>query len=322
MKGCISARLTLTFAVVDATFILLLRPIRPKEEPSPEVIGMTLITNVRPRDLASVHKKQVRSLRLIFCSLFLLIGLSVSSAQPAPLSPPELDHLVARIALYPDPLLAQTLTASTFWDVIPEAAIWAEQHSYLNGDALARAIQDDRLPWDPSLLGLLPFPSALDMMAHDPAWTQRLGNAVLTQRPEVMDAVQRMRQQARRFGYLVPNHFINVVTIGGGYIEILPLNPGVLYVPYYNPLIVFAPPAPGFAIATAVRFGPAIPIGTTFVSWGWWTGPGFFWPSHIIVVGGHPWIRTWATRRLYVHPYPHPWIYPVRPRVETHRFRR
>jgi hypothetical protein len=101
--------------------------------------------------------------------------------------------VVSRIALYPDPLRAQTLTASTFWGEIPEAATWADQHTYLTGDALAHAIQDDHLQWDPSVLSLLPFPSVLDMMARDPAWTQQLGTAVLMQRPEVMDAVQRRR---------------------------------------------------------------------------------------------------------------------------------
>jgi hypothetical protein len=80
---------------------------------------------------------------------------------------------------------------------------------------LAHAIQDDHLQWDPSVLGLLPFPSVLDMMARDPAWTQQLGNAVLTQRPEVMDAVQRMRRQARNYGYLAPNSYVNIVDTGG-----------------------------------------------------------------------------------------------------------
>src|ERR1700680_1518474 len=100
-----------------------------------------------------------------------------ASAQPVLLTPPQLDQLVARIALYPDPLLAQVLTASTYWNQIPDAAAWANQHSYLTKDALARAIQEDNLPWDPSILALLPFPSVLDMMARDRVWTQQLGGA-------------------------------------------------------------------------------------------------------------------------------------------------
>jgi hypothetical protein len=244
-----------------------------------------------------------------------------STVPPSPLSPPQLDQLVAPIALYPDPLLAQVLTASTYWTEIPEAAAWADQHAYLKGDALAEAIQRDHLQWDPSILGLLAFPSVLDMMARDPAWTEQLGNAVLTQRPEVMDAVQRMRQQARTYGYLAPNGYVNVID-SGGYIQILPVNPGVIYVPTYDPYVVFAPPRPGIAIAGAIHFGPGITIGAKFGGWGWWVGSGFLWPSHTILIDHRPWVRAWDNRLVYVHPYVHPWVRPVGPRVEVHRLRR
>ena len=258
-------------------------------------------------------------LRKLLVSVVLILGLSpLASAQSVPLNPPQLDQLVSRIALYPDPLLAQTLTASTYWTEVPDAAGWADQHNNLTGDALAHAIQTDHLQWDPSVLGLLPFPSVLDMMAQDPAWTQQLGNAVLSQRPEVMDAVQRMRQQARSYGYLAPNSYVNVVETGG-FIEIRPLNPAVFYVPYYDPVVVFARPRPGFVVGTAVRFGPAVTISATFGTWGWWTGPAFYWPAHTIVIGGHPWERGWVNRGVYVHPYAHPWVRPVGPRVEIHR---
>jgi len=277
--------------------------------------------------LASAHLSQwirrIAFIRLQFAYLTLmLVSLAAtSSAQPVPLTPPQLDQLVARIALYPDPLLAQILTASTYWGEIPEAAAWADQHSYLKGDALAQAIQADHLQWDPSVLALLPFPSVLDMMAHDPAWTEQLGNAVLTQDPEVMDAVQRMRQKASSYGYLSPNGYLNVVA-SDGYIQILPVNPNVLYVPYYDPLVVFAPPRPGFAIAGAIRFGPAISIGAVFGGWGWWLGSGFVWPSHTILIDRRPWTRMWVGRTGYVHPYARPWVRPVGPRVEVHRLRR
>ena len=108
----------------------------------------------------------------------------------------QLDGMVERIALYPDPLVAQVLTGSTFWNGIPDAAAWANQHSYLRADELSRAMYEDNLSFDPSVLALIPFPSVLDMMARDPGWSQALGNAVLSQRPDVMDAVQRMRQKA------------------------------------------------------------------------------------------------------------------------------
>jgi hypothetical protein len=83
------------------------------------------------------------------------------------LAPQQLDQLVGAIALYPDPLLAQVLTASTYSTEIPDAATWAVQHQYLKGSDLARAIQDDQLPWDSSVMALLPFPSILDQMARN-----------------------------------------------------------------------------------------------------------------------------------------------------------
>lgn len=258
----------------------------------------------------------------LLCLALMLVCLPVTSlAQLVALTPPQLDQLVARIALYPDPLLAQVLTASTYWSEIPEAAAWADEHSYLKGDALAQAILADHLQWDPSILALLPFPSVLDMMARDPAWTEQLGNAVLTQYPDVMDAVQRMRQLARRYGYLTTNGYINVIATGG-YIQLLPVNPDVLYVPYYDPLVVFAPPRPGFAVGGAIHFGPAVTIGAIFGGWGWWLGSGFAWPSHTILIDRRPWRRVWINRSEYIHPYMHPWVRPVGPRVEVHRLRR
>ena len=255
--------------------------------------------------------------------LILMFAVSpiISFAQPAALSPPQLDQLVARIALYPDPLLANILTASTYWTEIPEAAAWADQHSYLKGDALAQAMQADHLQWDPNIMALLPFPSVLDMMARDPAWTQQLGNAVLTQDSDVMDAVQRMRQRAMGYGYLTSNGCMNV-TSSGGYIQILPVDPNVVYVPYYDPVVVFAPPRPGFAIGGAIHFGPGITIGAAFGGWGWWLGSGFAWPSHTILIDRRPWDRVWVNRSAYIHPYVHPWVRPVGPRVEVHRFKR
>jgi len=273
----------------------------------------------RGRHLADRHRGRSLFARLLAVGLtaLLLAQTGNLAAQPVPLNPPQLDQLVQRIALYPDPLLAQILTASTYWDQIPDAAAWADQHSYLKGDALAAAIQADHLQWDPSVLGLLPFPSVLDIMAQDQAWTEQLGNAVLNQRPEVMDAVQRMRRVARGYGYLAPNEYVNVVD-SGGYIEVLPLNPAVIYVPWYDPYVVFAPPRAGVVVTTAIHFGPAITIGATFGTWGWWIGSGFVWPTHTILIDHRPWVRVWGNRFGYVHPYAHPWVRLVGPRVEVH----
>src|SRR5271170_2926676 len=163
-----------------------------------------------------------------------------SQTPPPSYSPEQLDKLVSRIALYPDPLLAQVLAAATFSDQIPDAAKWADEHHYLTGDDLAKAIAADQLSWDPSVQALLPFPSVLDTMASDMSWTSDLGNAFLAQRQDVMDAVQRMRQKAKDFGYLRSNDQIAVS--GGPYITIDPVDPAYMWIPAYDPLLVFGPP--------------------------------------------------------------------------------
>jgi hypothetical protein len=222
--------------------------------------------------------------------------------------------LVGRIALDPDPLLAQLLTASTFWDQIPDAAGWARAHSYLSGEGLARAMEADRLPWDPSVLALLPFPAVLDMMAGDMNWTQQLGAAVLADRAGVMDSVQRQRSLALNYGYLHSNGQIRVVTEPGN-IEILPADPAVVYVPYYDPYLVYARPRPGFLVGGAISFGPRIAIGT-FAPWGW-GGAALGWRDHRIIVNNRPWERRRENRQVYVHPYRAP-----RPRVEDRHIER
>ena len=224
--------------------------------------------------------------------------------QPPQYAQQQMNPLVGRIALYPDPLLAQVLTASTFSNQIPDATGWARAHNYLNGDQLAHAIQDDRLPWDPSVLALLPFPTVLDMMSGDMGWTQQLGNAVLSNRAGVMDAVQQERATAMNYGYLRTNEQERVVSNAPNDIEIYPVDPAVVYVPYYDPYIVYARPRPGFFIGGAISFGPRIGIGA-FAPWGW-GGVSFGWREHNIIVNNRPWVRTWTNRTEYVHPYAAP----------------
>ena len=237
--------------------------------------------------------------------------------QQAPrLAPQQLDDLVERIALYPDPLLAQVLTGSTFWNEIPDAATWANQHNYLRADELSRAMYEDNLSFDPSVLALIPFPSVLDMMARDPGRTQALGNAVLTQHPDVMDAVQRMRQKAMDYGYLESNAQYRVVVEGPGDIEILPINPGYVYVPYYDPQVVFVARRPAFFAGPGITFGPGIFVGA-FAPFGW-AGPVLGWRTHEIVIDHRPWGRTWVNRDRYVHSYAMPVARPAGPRVEHH----
>jgi len=235
--------------------------------------------------------------------LGLLPGASMAQDQgqaPPSFSPDQLDHLVSRIALYPDPLLAQVLAAATFPDQIPDAAKWADEHHYLRGGELANAINEDHLPFDPSVQAVLPFPSVLDTMASDMNWTSDLGNAFLAQRQDVMDAVQRMRQRARDFGYLRSNG--QIVVSSGPYIEIAPANPEFIPVPYYDPLVVYARPRPGFFVGGAIGFGFGVSIGTFFRPWGWGYSR-FDWRSHGYYINNRPWGRTWVNRGAYVHEY-------------------
>jgi hypothetical protein len=240
-------------------------------------------------------------------ALVVLTGLAAASlfaqGPPPPSFPPQqLDQMVARIALYPDSLLAQVLAAATYPNDIPAAAQWADQHHYLTGQGLANAIQGDQLPWDPSVQALLPFPSVLAMMSSDMRWTTDLGDAFLAQEQDVMDAVQRQRSLAERYGYLRSNG--QVMVSGGPYITINPVNPAYVVVPYYDPGVVFYAPRPGFFVGGAIRFGYGVSIGGFFAPWGWSAGGiRFDWGGHGVFLDGARWNRRWDNRAAYVHPY-------------------
>jgi hypothetical protein len=245
----------------------------------------------------------------------LAIPLSPAQGEPPSFTPEQLDNIVSRIALYPDPLLAQILTASTFPDQIPEAAEWADEHHYLTGAELAWAIEADHLGWDPSVQALLPFPSVLDMMASDMDWTNDLGNAVLVDRSAVMDAIQRMRRKAKEYGYLRSNDYITVRE--GPYIEIEPVNPDFIVVPAYDPWVVFAPPPPGFYVGGAITFGFGVTIGAWLRPWGWGACR-IGWGEHAIFINNVRWERGWRNRGVYVHGYPGIHRYVAANRLEHH----
>jgi Protein of unknown function (DUF3300) len=239
-------------------------------------------------------------LRKAALAVMILVAVPMFAQAPPSYPPEQLDQLVSRIALYPDPLLAQILAGATYPDQIPDAARWADQHHYLTGQALADAIQADQLPWDPSVQALLPFPSVLDMMASDMNWTTDLGNAFLAQQQDVMDAVQRERRKARDFGYLRSNG--QIIVGAGPYITIMPYNPAFIVVPFYDPRIVFFPPRPGFVLGGGIRFGFGVTIGGFFRPWGWGYGR-FDWGGHRVFINNAPWGRTWVNRGAYAHPY-------------------
>jgi len=249
-----------------------------------------------------------RQTRMLGAAAVLAAGLVTTGAvplsaqyypSPAYNAPAQLDSLVSRIALYPDPLLAQVLAAASFPEQIPDAAQWADQYRNLQGEQLADAIAQANLPFDPAVQALLPFPSVLDMMASDMNWTSALGNAVLTNRAELMDTVQRLRQSAESYGYLRDSEQMRVINSPYG-VEIEPVNPSIIYVPVYDPLVVYAPPPRGFYVTSAIGFRTYAPI-SAFTSWGW--GGGFNWSNHVVVVNRSVWNRNWSNRNTYVHNY-------------------
>lgn len=255
-----------------------------------------------------------RTIRLAGSLALALIFASLAAFAQASVSATELDGLVARIALYPDALIAQVLSASTYPEQIEEAAAWADGHSYLKGDALADAINADNLPWDPSVLSLLPFPSILGAMASDEEWTRQLGASVLDERPAVLTEIQKLRHRANQFGYLRDGPQYRVVLTAAGDITIMPVDPERYYVPVYDPDIVFAQPRDGFV--AGISFGPLVRIGTIFEQWGW-RRSGFDWPAHTLLLAGSPWLRTRGNSKTYRHPYQARKA-PAAPRVERH----
>jgi len=198
-------------------------------------------------------------------------------APAARLSPKDLQQLVAPIALYPDALVAQVLAASTYPDEIVEADRWMQAHSGLKGEELAKEV--DKQPWDPSVKALTQFPSVLENMDKNLSWTSSLGDAYANQQQDVTDAVQTMRQQARKAGKLDSNEQEKVTTQGKT-IVIEPANPEVVYVPAYDPWLVYGEPivaypgwypVPGLFLA-GVGIGFGIGFGVGFFGgfgWGW-----------------------------------------------------
>jgi len=224
-----------------------------------------------------------------------------AAAQGQPYYAPEqLDRMVSRVALYPDPLLAQVLAAATFPNDIPDAAAWADEHHNLSGGQLAAAIEGDQLPWDPSVQALLPFPNVLHMMASDMRWTQDMGDAFLGQQQEVMYAVQRMRQRARDYGYLRSGP--QIVVAGCPFITIMPARPDYIFVPAYDPIVVYERPRPGIFIGAAIGFRFGVGVGVAFRPWGWGYNR-IAWDRRVVFINNAPWQRTWVNRHEYHHPY-------------------
>jgi hypothetical protein len=199
--------------------------------------------------------------------------------SPAPFAPEELEALVAPIALYPDPVLSQVLMASTYPLEVVHAARWVKANPNVKGDAAVKAVQNQ--PWDTSVKSMVAFPQILEPMSDKLDWTQKLGDAFLAQQKEVLAAVQRLRARAQESGNLKSNEqqkvIVEPVAAGGQttIVRIEPANPEVIYVPAYNPTVVYGgwtypayppyywPPYPayypgyypGAALATGIAWG-------------------------------------------------------------------
>src|SRR5690349_9164001 len=194
----------------------------------------------------------LRSLVAIVCTIALLPGETLANAAPAGATAPQnqtatipaeqLDSLVAPIALYPDPLLAQVLAASTYPLEIIQLQQWLTKNKTLKDKALADAVA--KQSWDASVQALAALPDVANRLANDIQWTTDLGNAFLAQQGEVMDAVQRMRKKAQDKGTLKTTEQQKVETRvieNKSVIVVEQANPQVVYVPSYNPVVVYGP---------------------------------------------------------------------------------
>jgi Protein of unknown function (DUF3300) len=218
--------------------------------------------------------QQLLSTALSFLLIILTMPLQVGaqqgpggySGQGVPLSAAELQQLAAPIALYPDSLVAQILSAATFPDQVAYADDYLQQNRNLTGASLMQTV--DTQPWDPSVKALTQFPSVLDNMAKNLSWTSALGEAYHTQPGDMMSAIQALRAKAQAAGNLKSGSQITVVQQSPQVIVIQPANPQIVYVPQYNPTIVYGSPyvTPGYSASTVaatavVAFGVGIAVG-------------------------------------------------------------
>src|SRR5258705_8613735 len=230
---------------------------------------------------------------VLCCSLAFATG---AFAQAAPLPSEQDQQLVAPIALYPDSLVAQILAASTNPTEIVQAWRWMQQHSGLQGQQLADAV--DQQPWDPSVKALTQFPSVLENMNSNLSWTSALGDAYVNGSQDVLVAVQVLRQQAQASGRLMSTTQQTVSTQGQT-IVIEPVDPQLVYVPAYDPWLVYGAPLaayPGWVGVPGIFYeGPDLYFGAGI-------GIGLF---AGVAWGMHDWGLDWHHRRMIYNHEPY-----------------
>ena len=264
---------------------------------------------------AHYHRRAIglRGLQVALASAaFVLTGVASFQAvwaqapeqQPAaaPIPPDQLDSLVAPIALYPDPLLAQVLAASTYPVEIIQLQQWLAKNPGLKDQALEDAVS--KQPWDPSVKGLAGLPDVIKRLADDIQWTTDLGNAFLAQQKDVMDAVQRMRGKAQAKGNLSSNQqqTVQTKTVENQQVIVIEqANPQVVSVPSYNPTVVYGPPPYPYP---PVYYPPPPPPGSLAISFGigmamgaamggaWGYGCGWGGSSTVVINNNNNYVRT------------------------------
>lgn len=219
----------------------------------------------------------------------------------------ELDQMLAPIALYHDSLLSQILMASTYPLEVVEAARWSKAHPELNGEEAVEAVS--QYQWDPSVKSLVAFPQILATMDEKLGWMQRLGEAFLSQQQQVMESIQKLRQAAAAAGNLESNEQI-LVEQQDNSIVIQPASPQIVYVPYYDPLVIYGTwwwpayrpvywaPWPSYLVTPVASFkagfywGFGVPIGPRC-----WFGA-FNWPyRNVMYSSGVVWVHSPIHRR-------------------------
>ena len=256
-------------------------------------------------ELSLFRAEMISPIRMLALVLLLLLPLTARAQNPSPapvtsdqqaLKAEQLDALVAPIALYPDTLLAQVLMASTYPLEVVQAERWVMEHKSVDGDRLKNEVE--KQAWDNSVKSLVATPSVLTMMSKKLDWTQKLGDAVLAQQPDVMDAVQRLRSKAYATEKLKSTKEQKVTVRQEGnrqLVAIEPTDPNTLYVPYYDPAVVYGawpypdyPPDyyyPDDGYLPGI-IGTGIAFGTGYALWRWVSG-GRFWGGGINWGGGH-----------------------------------